>query len=324
MSKEQREAFYRRRREGGGISDSAGGMDMAARRRVFAEAQSAWPRPDGTTTREGTLGGVPVVHVGVADVVASSEDVILYFHGGAYAVGSAATGVGLPAFLAQRTGARVVSVEYRLAPEHPYPAAVDDAVAAYRALLEAGDRPGRIAFAGTSAGGGLAIAALLAIKAAGLPQPAAAAVFSPWVDLTLSGASVTSKAGFDVSLSPAGLRALASAYAGAHDPADGRLSPIFADLRGLPPLLIQAGTYEILLDDATRLATRAAADEVDVTLEITAGATHVFQTYWTEIDEGRDALINAGAFIRGQLDACVSASGTAYGADGAYGGGLSA
>lgn len=302
MSREQLEAVNRMRRERSGAlapsdGDGEGAAGLAARRRRFAESQFGWPRPVGTTTREGTLGGVPVVHVGVADV-AVSDDVILYFHGGGYALGSAATEVGLPAYLAQQTGAQVVSVEYRLAPEHPYPAAVQDAIAAYQGLLAAGHEPGQVAFAGASAGGGLVVAAQLAAQAAGLPQPAAGVAFSPWADLTLAGASMASKAEFDVSLTPEMLKAMAPQYAGNHDPADGRVSPIFADLRGLPPLLIQAGSYEILLDDATRLAARAAADEVDVRLEVTARAPHVFQTDWSELDEGRDALISAGAFLR--------------------------
>ena len=304
MSREQREAFYRLRREasgsGNGTADPDGDPGIATRRRLFAGMQSSWPRPVGATAWEGMLGGVPVVHIDVADA-AATEDVIVFFHGGGYVLGSAAVEVGLPAFLAQQTGARVVSVEYRLAPEHPYPAALQDATAAYQGLLAAGSSADRIAFAGTSAGGGLVLATLLALKAAGIEQPAAAAVFSPWVDLTLSGTSMTTKAEFDVSLTPEVLEALASQYAGTHDLADPGLSPIFADLRGLPPLLVQAGSYEILLDDATRLAARAAADEVDVTLEITAGATHVFQSYWSDLDEGRDALSNAGAFLRKHL-----------------------
>jgi monoterpene epsilon-lactone hydrolase len=273
--------------------------------REFAAGRSSRPRAVDSTTREGTIGGVPVLYIGSADQAAAtvSEDVIVFFHGGGYGLGSASAEVDLPAFLAQQTGAQVVSVEYRLAPEHPYPAAVDDAIAAYRGLLTTGVCADRIAFAGTSAGGGLVIATLSVLEEAGLPQPAAAAVFSPWADLTLSGTSARTKAELDVALTPELLKALAPQYAGTHDLADGRVSPIFADLSGLPPLLVQAGSYEILLDDAVRLAARAAADEVDVTLEITAGATHVFQTYWPDLDEAREALISAGAFLREHLNA---------------------
>jgi acetyl esterase/lipase len=240
-----------------------------------------------------------VVNVEAAD--ADPEWVIFYLHGGAYAIGTAASSVGLASDLARRAGARLVSVDYRLAPEHPHPAALDDAVAAYRGLLDSGVAASAIAIAGESAGAGLAAATLVALKHAGLPQPSSAVLMSPWADLTLSGDSINAKAAVDPALTPEGLRRRAIDYVADRDPTADLVSPIFADLTGLPPLLIQAGSHEILLDDATRLASRAAAADVAVTLEVTPGVPHVFQGFAAMLDEGDAALTSAGQFLRAHL-----------------------
>jgi monoterpene epsilon-lactone hydrolase len=260
---------------------------------------AAIPLAGDVVTATGTLGGIPVVNVEVAGV--GSGDVVFYLHGGAYAIGSAAASVGLASDVVRHAGTRAISVDYRLAPENPYPAAVDDAVAAYRALLESVPAS-RVAVVGESAGGGLAVATLVALTRAGLPQPSSAVVFSPWADLTLSGDSMEAKAAVDPSLTPAGLRLRAADYA-AGSLADPLVSPVFADLAGLPPLLIQAGSHEVLLDDATRLAARAAAADVSVTLEVTPGVPHVFQSFAALIEEAEAALNSAGAFIRAHLAA---------------------
>nr|WP_257018847.1 alpha/beta hydrolase [Streptomyces sp. TLI_235] len=249
----------------------------------------------------GAFGGVPVVTVDVAG--GRRDRVVLYFHGGGYAMGSAAASAGLASDLARCAGCRIVSVDYRLAPEHPFPAAPQDALAAYRALLDSGVPADRIALAGESAGAGLALAALAAMAAEGLPRPASAALFSPWVDLTMSGASMTGKAAADPALTPRALHRRVVDYLGAGDPAHPLASPLFADLAGLPPLLVQAGSHEILLDDATRLAARAAAADVDVTLQVTPGVPHVFQGFAHLLDEGAAALAAAGSFLRAHFPA---------------------
>jgi acetyl esterase/lipase len=277
------------------------GGDVNEQRVIFEQMMAASPLPADVATSRGSLGGVPVINVGVAGV--DSVEVILYLHGGAYAIGSAASSVALASDLAQRAGIRLVSVDYRLAPENPHPAAIEDAVAAYRGLLHSGLSASRIAIAGESAGAGLAGATLVALKSAGLPQPSSAVFMSPWADLTLSGDSITEKAAVDPALTRAGLQRRAADYAGAGDAANGLISPIFADLTGLPPLLLQAGSHEILLSDSTRLATRAAAADVAVTLEVTPLVPHVFQGFASILAEGDAALTSAADFLRAHFAA---------------------
>jgi monoterpene epsilon-lactone hydrolase len=277
------------------------GGDLAQLRSLLQQMATSQPLPADVTTTPSAHGGVPAVDVSVPG--AHADDVILYFHGGAYTMGSAQGAAGLAAGLAREAEAPTVSVDYRLAPEYPYPAALDDALAAYRGLLDEGFAPGRIALAGESAGAGLAAAALVAIRDSGLPAAAAAVLMSPWTDLTLSGGSVTGKAAADPALTAAGLRRRAVDYVGGTDPRIATISPVFANLAGLPPLLIQAGTHEILLDDAIRFAAAAAAADVSVTLDVTAGVPHVFQGFAAILDEGAQALARGGAFIRSHLNA---------------------
>ncbi|MEV7386496.1 alpha/beta hydrolase fold domain-containing protein [Streptomyces sp. NPDC091215] len=272
------------------------GGDVAEARAVFHEMMTSIPLPPDVTTTPGQLGGVPVVTVETPG--GDPSRVLLYLHGGAYAIGSAADAASLAADVSRRSGARAVCVDYRLAPENPFPAAVDDAVAAYRELLGQGVPAARIALVGESAGGGLAVATLVALRDAGLPQPSSAAVFSPWADLTVSGASVTSKAALDPALTPRALRTRAADYLGATAATDPLASPLFADLTGLPPLLVQVGSHEILLDDAVRLAARAAADDVRVQLQVWPRVPHVFQAFAVMLDEADEALDSAAAFTR--------------------------
>ncbi|MCL6670929.1 alpha/beta hydrolase [Streptomyces panaciradicis] len=259
------------------------------------------PAPEGVATRRTVLGGRPALELEPA--VVSGQGRLLYLHGGGYVIGSPDTHAGLVGELARRAGLRTVSVDYRLAPEDPFPAAVDDGLAAYRELLATGTDPRDLVVAGDSAGGGLSIATLLAAREAGLPQPAAVAVFSPWVDLTLAGESIRSKEGADPIFVEADLRTYADLYVRAGDRAHPLASPVFADLTGLPPLLVQVGANEILLDDAVRLAGRAGADDVEVTLDIGPGLPHVFQHHYGRLDEADAALERAAHFLTTHLSA---------------------
>lgn len=277
------------------------GGDLAEQRALLVRLMTAHPLPADVSTAPAVLGGVPVEHVTVDG--SAADAVLLYLHGGAYALGTAAAGAGLAAEIARRVGARAVSVDYRLAPEHPHPAAVEDTVAAYRGLLAEGARPDRVVVAGESAGGGLAVAALVALRDAGVPLPAAAVLLSPWADLTLSGASMAGKAAADPALTATALRRRAADYVAGGDPAAPLVSPVFAELAGLPPLLVQAGSHEVLLDDAVRLAARAAAADVAVTLDVTPGVPHVFQSFAAVLDEGAAALDRVGVFLRNALAA---------------------
>jgi epsilon-lactone hydrolase len=275
------------------------GSGVEEQRRLFREALSAQPLPADVTVRPATLGGVPTAEITIDGV--DSRHVLLYFHGGVYVISDAFLAAGLASEVGRRSLAKVISVDYRLAPEHPYPAAVDDALAAYDALLQSGVAPAEIAFAGDSAGGGLAIATLVNARDHGLPLPAAAFVMSPYVDLTLSGTTIESKRDVDPLLSRALLQPRVADYTSGLDAGLGLISPVFADLSGLPPLIIQAGSHEVLLDDAVRLARQAAIADVAVTLDITPGVPHVFQAYSPLLDEAGAALDRAGQLLTKHL-----------------------
>jgi monoterpene epsilon-lactone hydrolase len=273
--------------------------DLSLLRPLFEEFMLQTPLPSDVSLTEMTPGGVPALEISVPE--ATTDAALLYLHGGVFALGSARASAGLASLLARQARAKVLSVDYRLAPEHPYPAAPDDALASYRGLLNAGIRPERIAFFGESAGGALALGTLVAARDLGLAQPAAAVLYSPWLDMTLSGASMESKAGVDVVLAPDRLRGNVADYAGDADPASDALSPLFADLHGIAPLLIQCGSNEVLLDDATRLAVAAAAADVALQLDVTPEVGHVFQASAPELDEAEAALARTGAFLQAYL-----------------------
>ena len=295
MSTEQQETLDAILRQSAFPVDS--GVDE--QRRLLRELAAAQPLPDEVTVATSALGGVPIAAITVDGI--APRHVVLYFHGGVYVIGDAFISAELASQVARRAQARVFSVDYRLAPEHPYPAAVDDALAAYEALLHDGVAPSDIVFAGESAGGGLAVATLLNARDHGLPMPAAAYVMSPYVDLTLAGATIDARGAVDPLLSRDLLRPRVGDYTAGHDPALALISPVFADLSGLPPLIIQAGTHEVLLDDALRLATQAVLADVDVTLDITPRVPHVFQAYHAILDEGAVALDRAGRLLSAHL-----------------------
>jgi monoterpene epsilon-lactone hydrolase len=273
--------------------------DVNEQRRLLREAISAQPLPADVTVSAAALGGVPTAEITVDGI--EPRHVVLYFHGGVYVMSDAFLAAGLASQVGRRTHAKVISVDYRLAPEHPYPAAVDDALAAYEALLDNGIAPADIVFAGESAGGGLVVATLVNARDHGLPLPVAAFLMSPYVDLTLAGTSMETRREVDPLLSRELLQARIPDYTAGQEAALGLISPIFADLSGLPPLIIQAGSHEVLLDDAVRLARQAASADVEVTLDITPGVPHVFQAYSPMLDEAGAALDRAGQLLSAHL-----------------------
>jgi acetyl esterase/lipase len=273
--------------------------DVDEQRRLLKEVSSAQPLPPDVTVTAAALGGVPTAEITVEGI--EPRHVVLYFHSGVYVIGDAFIAADLASQVGRRTDAKVISVDYRLAPEHPYPAAVDDALAAYEALIDNGVAPSDVVLAGESAGGGLAIATLVNARDHGLPLPAAAFVMSPYVDLTLAGTTMETKSEVDPLLSRELLQPRVTDYTGGQDAALPLISPIFADLSGLPPLIIQAGSHEVLLDDALRLARVAATADVDVTLEITPKVPHVFQGFSAMLDEAAAALDRAGQLLSARL-----------------------
>ena len=296
MSAEQRENVDAILRQAAFPVDS----DVDELRRLLRESGSAQPLPADVTVTAAALDGVPTAEITVDGI--EPRHVVLYFHGGVYVIGDAFLAADLASQVGRRTQARVISVDYRLAPEHPFPAAVDDALAAYEALLETGVAPSDIVFAGESAGGALAVATLVNARDHGLRLPAAAFAMSPYADLTLAGITMETKREVDPLLSRELLEPRVIDYTSGQDAALGLVSPVFADLSGLPPLIIQAGTHEVLLDDAVRLARQAATADVEVILDITPRVPHVFQGFYAMLDEGAAALDRAGRFLSAHLD----------------------
>jgi acetyl esterase/lipase len=227
----------------------------------------------------------------------STSEVLLWFHGGGYGIGSSVTARGMVSSLAAMTGARGATLEYRLAPENPYPAAFEDAQAAFRWLLKQGVEPAQLVVGGDSAGGGLALAALAGLRDAGEPMPAGALCFSPWVDLSLSAPSILSNAATDPQVSRASLEGMAARYLGGVDPRSPYVSPLFGDFAGFPPLLIQAGGAEALLDDSVRLARAADEAGCEVVLEEWADMIHVWQAFAPGLAEGTAALESAAQWL---------------------------
>ena len=241
----------------------ADSLTTAERRAQYERAEKVFPIPPEVKVERVTVPVAPAEWL--RPPAAAAGRVVLYLHGGGYVIGSPRSHRHLAAAIAGAAGASALSLEYRLAPEDPFPAAVDDAVAAYRWLLEQGASPDHMVIAGDSAGGGLTIATLVALRDASVRLPAGCVCISPWVDLTCSGGSYQTKAAVDPIVRKAGVEEMARAYLGATDPRTALASPLFADLRGLPPLLIHVGSDEVLLDDAIQLADRANAAGVPTT-----------------------------------------------------------
>jgi len=271
-------------------------LDHVTMRANMESMTGLMPLPADVATESATVSGVPAEWVSTPD--ADPQRVVLYLHGGAYVIGSVNTHRDLVGRISRASGGRVLNVDYRLAPEHPHPAAVDDAVAAYRWLLDQGQAPAKLAVAGDSAGGGLTIATLVAIRDAGLPMPAAGVALSPWVDLEGIGESMTTAAHLDPMVQKEHLVRMGKLYLGDADPRSPLAAPLYADLSGLPPLLIQVGTAETLLDDSTRIAERARKAGVTVTLDVWDDMIHVFQAFAPILPEGQQAVDQIGEYLR--------------------------
>lgn len=269
-----------------GIDDFRAGYDKLC---------ANFPDPEGATIEETDAGGVPVISV--LHPSAMGDAVVLYFHGGGYVIGKAGGYKNFAAELSRVSGSKVLLVDYRLAPEDPYPAAVDDAVAAYQSLLDDGLQETDITLAGDSAGGGLVAATLLRLKDEGIDLPAGAVLYSPWCDLTNSGESLTANADKDPIIVKDMVDMLGGLYRGENDATNPYISALHGDLSGLPPLLIFVGTNEALLDDAKRLAAKAVEDGVEVTLEIGDDMYHIYPCFQHILPEGKEATKQSGRFI---------------------------
>ena len=271
-----------------------GHFDIKAARTMLARAKHRVP--PGVTVTEAGVGGVPGEWL--RPVAVPPRGTLLYFHGGAYFAGSPATHRPITCGFATR-GFAVFAADYRLAPEHPFPAAVDDAVAAYRGLLDGGVPPSGLTVAGDSAGGGLALALLVSLRDAGLPLPAAAVGFSPWTDQAATGASLETNTKRDAMFYGNLMERATTPYLAGQDPLNPLASPLYADLHGLPPLLLHAGSYEVLLDDSVRLVERAQAAGVAATLRTWPVVPHVWQLF--PLPEARESLDGAAHFLHAAL-----------------------
>jgi monoterpene epsilon-lactone hydrolase len=259
----------------------------------------SFPLPGGVSVEAVEADGVPAEWVKAPG--ARGDTAFLYAHGGGYALGSAETGRHLAAAISEAAATRVLSLDYRLAPEHPFPAAVDDAVAGFRWLVERGTPPEKVLIGGDSAGGGLTVATLVALRDAGDPMPAAGVCISPWVDLTCSSDSYRTKSESDPVIAHEDIRWLASLYLDGRDPKTPLASPLFANLEGLPPLLIQVGSEEVLLDDAVGLDCRAREAGVDSTLEVWEDMIHVWHVFFQMLKEGRDGIARIGEYFKSRI-----------------------
>jgi len=274
-------------------------VSLEERRQGLEALTGRFPLPQTVSVDISEVGGVPARRFMPAG--APSEAVILYFHGGAYSIGSSLSHAELTARLAEAAGLTVFSLDYRRAPEDPFPAAPSDCLAAYQGVLDAGFKAGKIALAGDSAGGCLVLATLLQIRERGLDLPAAGACISPWIDLTHSGGSFRDRAPRDPFLKPEMLEFSATLYLDGASRKDPLASPLFADLSGLPPLLLQVGSEEILFDDAARLAEAAHNVGVQVELEAWEDMFHVWHMFGPMLADGLKATTRMGEFLRDRL-----------------------
>ena len=273
--------------EGASLQEMRDGLDSMG---------GMFPSLEGVTAAKVDAGGVDAEWFDVAG--GDSGRVLLYLHGGGYLIGSVQSHRPMIERVTKASNGRVLAINYRLAPENPFPAAVDDAVAAYRWLLAQGYRAERIGIAGDSAGGGLTIATLVALRDGGDPMPACAVPISPWVDMECTGDSIASRAAVDPMVQKDILLQMGGAYLNGADPKSPLAAPLHADLSGLPPLLIQVGDAEVLLDDSTRIEQKLKAAGVDVTVEVWEDMIHVWHLFAPMLDKGQEAIDRLGAFVQ--------------------------
>lgn len=268
-------------------------MERRAQSEKFAQAFAV---PDGVSVAADALGGVPVEWI--VPGAAPEAPVLFHLHGGGYVLGNPAASRPFTTAMAARSGARTVSVDYRLAPEHPFPAAVEDAVSAYRGLLALGHEPGAIAIGGESAGGGLAIALLIALRDRNIPLPACAFAISPWTDMACTADSFDRLAASDPMLTRRALKEMADAYLAGARESSPLASPARGNLRGLPPLLIHAGSEEVLLDDSRMLHAHALEAGVESRLDIWEDMIHVWHMFHPMLPEGGRAIDDIAGFVK--------------------------
>lgn len=270
------------------VEDGRNGMEQMARMEKF---------PEDVNFEEIIVNNIPSLWINTPESV--KEQVVLYLHGGGYCQGSITTHKGLGLRISHASKSRVLLIDYRLAPENPYPAALEDSVAAYRWLIDKeGINPQNIVISGDSAGGGLTAATLIKLRDIGVALPAGGVLLSPWTDLDITGDSIRTKRRIDPMVDASGIFFLANLYIGDEDPKNPYISPLYADLKELPPLLIQVGGAELLLDDSTRFAEKAKAAGVDVTIEVWEDMIHVFQAFALWAPEGEEAIEKIGNFIQ--------------------------
>ncbi|MGN6516276.1 MAG: alpha/beta hydrolase [Rhizomicrobium sp.] len=274
-------------------------LDIATQRANMDRLAEFFPVPDGTEVEQGWAGEISGEWVRARR--ARRDAVLLYLHGGGYVLGSSKSHRHLVAALSEASDMSVFAADYRLAPENRFPAAVEDAVAAYKGLLDPGIDPNKIAIAGDSAGGGLTLATLLAARDKGLPMPACAVAISPWADLSQGGEAYRTRIQRDPMITRDGLDEMAGAYRDGLDPKTALASPAFADFAGLPPLLIQVGTEEALHSDAEAVTARAESAGVEVSFESWAGMVHVWHAFHPILSEGRDAIARIGSYLKAHV-----------------------
>ena len=283
------------------LGETVGGTESVEEQRAQFEMAVAMMTvaPEGVAWTKVDAGGVPAIWADAEE--GSSDHVVMYVHGGGYVIGSATGYRNFTGQLASAVGCRVLSVDYRLAPEHPHPAAVEDSTSAYRWLLDQGFGADRLAISGDSAGGGLTVSTLLKLRDDATPLPVAGVPISPWVDMEGIGESMTTRAEVDMLVDEVGLKGMAEMFLAGQDARDPLAAPLYGDFSGLPPLLIQVGDEETLLDDSTRLAEAAESAGVEVRLDVFPEMQHVFQLFTGNMPEADEAVAQIGAWLRPRL-----------------------